>query len=975
MGWWYGDEKSFATPIPIPWLEGWSYRKSHEINSSPAGAVTDYQMPIKVHYGAGVDDGEDVYLNGKCRNDFGDIRFTDSDGVTELSYWMEEKVDGDYAIFWVKVPSIPPPKVETGEWTVDGQTYHRRTKITITENSGSDLTDHQVKVVINTKWLVDNGYATPNGNEVRFTDSDGSTLLSFWRETDFNQIQTVYWVKVPSIPASTTKTIYIYYDEELTDVPDASDGDATFLFFDDFDSDTLNEEKWAYSGAVSIVDDAKAHDGRAIQVGENSYVYAKINLQNQLAIEAYISYVNINARYTGIGVFSNYNNDIPHLYQNGYGFSTYQSGTAWTYDSADSGGVREYQALPETEDLRITMEYDGATAYWSSELGEWSRPLNLDITSYKLKIANDGDLSGALIRVDWVGIRKYVDPEPSVEVEMEGATQIYIYYGNPDAATTSNGFYVFDFYEDPTNSRISYQPLITDTRWYGRPHIIDRGDGVWVMIYRDASQHDLDANGVFHIRFSTDEGETWTADDTYIDDNPVSGFPIGGRDATESVGDAILIRAPNGDLLCHVASNDINNVRRGTQQWRSTDGGKTWTYEGQINDDDTFLSGQDYFVVGSDIYLAVFVDPGADITPPYHAALYKSSDNGQTWVHVSNITSTAENTDEPGIEYLGNNTIIAVLRATDGSTTYQKISTDMGLTWSSLENKGSQLGVIQRPRVYKHGNLIYLIGRKLSDPHTTLYFSKDNGAHWTGPFYPDPTSYADTGYCSMLKKSDGSFYMLSYAGTLTDADIMEYKFTDDPPKHPGGAWAKSNITVSASDGYLRFYNPTYSASGEASRTDLVLPSEYMLMARYKTVSLGADDQLMLFLFDGTYDHRFAQIVAPHRDYQANWRYWEAGSEYTGGSWTEGTEFIVEIHVDESDSASGIDYYRRDVDRNLLDSAENKGFAVGSPVETDGIFIGDGTPGGYCDAYFRWIAIRKYVDPEPSHGSWGAEESV
>jgi len=46
-------------------------------------------------------------LNGKCRADFGDIRFADSDGVTELSYWMEEKVDSDYAVFWVKVPSIP----------------------------------------------------------------------------------------------------------------------------------------------------------------------------------------------------------------------------------------------------------------------------------------------------------------------------------------------------------------------------------------------------------------------------------------------------------------------------------------------------------------------------------------------------------------------------------------------------------------------------------------------------------------------------------------------------------------------------------------------------------------------------------------------------------------------------------------------------------------------------------------------------
>ena len=93
--------------VQVGWLEGWQYRKKHDINGSTAGGVTDYQIRVKVHYGSGTDDGEDVYLNGKCRSDFGDIRFTADDGVTELPYWMEEKVDGDYAIFWVKVPSIP----------------------------------------------------------------------------------------------------------------------------------------------------------------------------------------------------------------------------------------------------------------------------------------------------------------------------------------------------------------------------------------------------------------------------------------------------------------------------------------------------------------------------------------------------------------------------------------------------------------------------------------------------------------------------------------------------------------------------------------------------------------------------------------------------------------------------------------------------------------------------------------------------
>jgi len=84
------------------WLGGWQYRKSHVINSA-SGAGTNYQVRIVAHYGSGTDSGADVYLNSHCRTDFGDVRFTDYDGETLLDYWMEMKVDGDYAVFWVEV--------------------------------------------------------------------------------------------------------------------------------------------------------------------------------------------------------------------------------------------------------------------------------------------------------------------------------------------------------------------------------------------------------------------------------------------------------------------------------------------------------------------------------------------------------------------------------------------------------------------------------------------------------------------------------------------------------------------------------------------------------------------------------------------------------------------------------------------------------------------------------------------------------
>jgi hypothetical protein len=84
------------------WQTGWTYRKSHIINPA-SGAGQNYQKRIIVHYGAGADSGEDVYLDNKCKTDFGDIRFTNNTGAFLLDYWIEKKVNSNYAICWIKI--------------------------------------------------------------------------------------------------------------------------------------------------------------------------------------------------------------------------------------------------------------------------------------------------------------------------------------------------------------------------------------------------------------------------------------------------------------------------------------------------------------------------------------------------------------------------------------------------------------------------------------------------------------------------------------------------------------------------------------------------------------------------------------------------------------------------------------------------------------------------------------------------------
>lgn len=54
-----------------------------------------------------------VPYDSDMKNDFSDLRFTDSDKLTLIPYWVESYVQSDHAVVWVKVPLIPASSVKT----------------------------------------------------------------------------------------------------------------------------------------------------------------------------------------------------------------------------------------------------------------------------------------------------------------------------------------------------------------------------------------------------------------------------------------------------------------------------------------------------------------------------------------------------------------------------------------------------------------------------------------------------------------------------------------------------------------------------------------------------------------------------------------------------------------------------------------------------------------------------------------------
>ncbi len=93
--------------VSVGSLSGWNNRKLKTINGTTTGAQTNYQMKLTIYNTSGSDTPGIVYLNGSTRSDFGDLRFTKSDGVTLLDYWIESYTSGVSAVVWVEVDSIP----------------------------------------------------------------------------------------------------------------------------------------------------------------------------------------------------------------------------------------------------------------------------------------------------------------------------------------------------------------------------------------------------------------------------------------------------------------------------------------------------------------------------------------------------------------------------------------------------------------------------------------------------------------------------------------------------------------------------------------------------------------------------------------------------------------------------------------------------------------------------------------------------
>ncbi|WP_135611989.1 DUF2341 domain-containing protein [Methanococcoides sp. AM1] len=121
-----------------------------------------------------------------------------------------------------------------------GGDWNYSEEMTIKENSGKDLGNYQLQVLLDSSNF-DFSKANPDGSDIRFTVNDNQ-LYHWIEEWDAGSESAIIWIKVPFIPANGMTYVTMHYGNPSA--IDISSGVSTFDFFDDFVGMRLSIANW-----------------------------------------------------------------------------------------------------------------------------------------------------------------------------------------------------------------------------------------------------------------------------------------------------------------------------------------------------------------------------------------------------------------------------------------------------------------------------------------------------------------------------------------------------------------------------------------------------------------------------------------------------------------------------------------------------------------------------------------------------------
>ncbi len=309
------------------------------------------------------------------------------------------------------------------------EAWHYRRPVIIT-NDGATLSYYQVLIKFDNVNF-DFNRAKTDGSDVRFTHSDGTTDLKFWIESWDKANELAYvWVRVPNLGTDNT-TIYLYYNNpQATPV---SDGAATFDSFDDNWSEFTGEGYFLLPNGLqdrSSSEQVNSPFAWTILSGSPVAISGILNLEDGEGVKSNSSYL-----YNAVGMRANFGSG------NGYEWGGFinEPGDQRTMigelpTDSDNLYLSDYRTDFENVLLpRVSDDWhDGFHIYevrWNAgqSIGDIDHG-NMTVFSTQPSQVPNTDLpvtlysyagSNATLKVDWIYVRQYRDPEPTFHTGAE----------------------------------------------------------------------------------------------------------------------------------------------------------------------------------------------------------------------------------------------------------------------------------------------------------------------------------------------------------------------------------------------------------------------------------------------------------------------------------------------------------------------------------------------------------------------------
>lgn len=183
-------------------------------------------------------------------------------------------------------------KVNADKWSF-------KRKITI-ENHGNQVSDAVVQIQFDSKDF-DYTKAKADGSDIRFSTTSeniNTKGLNYWTEQWNVDGKTIIWVKMPVLKVKKQNTIYMHYGN--ANAAAVSNGNTTFLFFDDFESGNYSK-KW---NNISIGEVTEKNGELKLREadGEDGIITANFNVTGKMMIRTLYQREGADEHWTRAGV-------------------------------------------------------------------------------------------------------------------------------------------------------------------------------------------------------------------------------------------------------------------------------------------------------------------------------------------------------------------------------------------------------------------------------------------------------------------------------------------------------------------------------------------------------------------------------------------------------------------------------------------------------------------------------------------------